>query len=72
MKEEDYTADSWETFVSELAVLKTQIDSVTSNREVLDIVVKANYLEAQLIKVEVKDADKSLLAIAIERSICKN
>ena len=66
MKEEDYTADSWETFVSELAVLKTQIDNVTSNREVLDIVVKANYLEAQLIKVEVKDADKSLLAIAIE------
>ena len=66
LKEEDYTADSWETFVSELAVLKTQIDNVTSNREVLDIVVKANYLEAQLIKVEVKDADKSLLAIAIE------
>ena len=66
MKEEDYTADSWETFASELAVLKTQIDNVTSNREVLDIVVKANYLEAQLIKVEVKDADKSLLAIAIE------
>lgn len=66
LKEEDYTLESWQIFINELTTLKEQLNDITSSREVLDIVVKADYIESQLIKAEITDTNKTALKIAID------
>ena len=66
LKEEDYTPESWQIFINELTTLKEQLNDITSSREVLDIVVKADYIESQLIKAEITDTNKTVLKIAID------
>lgn len=46
LKEENYTPESWQIFINELTTLKEQLNDITSSREVLDIVVKADYIES--------------------------
>ena len=46
--------------------IKRTINDITSSREVLDIVVKADYIESQLIKAEITDTNKTALKIAID------
>ncbi|WP_317437353.1 discoidin domain-containing protein, partial [Thomasclavelia spiroformis] len=66
LKEENYTPESWQIFINELTTLKEQLNDITSSREVLDIVVKADYIESQLIKAEITDTNKTALKIAID------
>ena len=66
LNEKDYTVESWTTFVTELTTLKSELDTVVSAREVLDIIVKADYIEGQLVQAEVSETNKTALSIAIE------
>ena len=66
LNEKDYTVESWTTFVTELTTLKSELDTVVSVREVLDIIVKADYIEGQLVQAEVSETNKTALSIAIE------
>ncbi|MFQ8706766.1 MAG: exo-alpha-sialidase, partial [Thomasclavelia sp.] len=66
LNEKDYTVDSWTNFAAELTALKAKLDTVISAREVLDIIVKADYIENQLVKEEINETDKTYLLIAID------
>ncbi|WP_455683130.1 discoidin domain-containing protein [Thomasclavelia sp.] len=66
LNEKDYTVESWTNFATELTALKTKLDSVVLAREVLDIIVKADYIENQLVKEEVDETNKTALSIALD------
>ena len=48
LNDKDYTVESWAAFVTELTALNKKLDTTVSAREVLDIIVKADYIESQL------------------------
>ncbi|MCR1959472.1 Sialidase, N-terminal domain [Thomasclavelia cocleata] len=48
LNDKDYTVESWAVFVTELTALNEKLDTTVSAREVLDIIVKADYIESQL------------------------
>lgn len=62
----NYTEESWNAFISELTTLKAGLDNIQLAREVLDVVVRASYIESKLVVSEVMDTNKVALQIAVE------